>query len=473
MKKLIYPVILAGGSGTRLWPQSREKSPKQFIPLIKGKSLFQETCIRFGNREQFAFPTIITHEEHRFLVRNQLLEIGITDGCIITEPEAKNTAAACISGAHFLQKKIGNVPILFTPADHVVLDSTPLYIALRDALPFVNDGALCIFGIKPSSPHTGYGYITKGNLLGTSIYKPTAFIEKPTADIAEKLINSGALWNSGLYFCTPETLISEANTHTPDTQRVLEKFMTALEIDKYGFYMIDNTVYNSIPSISIDKGITERSAVLIIAETPIAWSDLGSWKALHEHFDKNDHGNVLRGDSIVLDTKNSYIESSSRLVTVLGLESIGVVETPDAILVFPLNESESVRTIVKKLEESKRDELSTHTLVQRPWGSYKILAKEGHFNSKKLTVLPGAELSLQRHKRRAEHWVVVQGVATVTKDGEVFELKKNESTFLPMGTTHRLQNKSDEVLQIIEVQTGDYFGEDDIERFEDTYGRSM
>ncbi len=473
MKDLIYPVILAGGSGTRLWPRSREKSPKQFIPLVEGKSLFQETCLRFSDRKMFAFPTIITHEEHRFLVRDQLKKLGITDAKIITEPIAKNTLAACLSASHFLKNNFGNIPILFTPADHIVSDEIHLYKALNNALPFIEDGAICIFGIKPSSPHTGYGYITKGESIGEGIHKPSLFIEKPEKEKAIELIKDGALWNSGLYFCTPKTLEEEVIKYVPELQKILHVFFLTLEENTHGFHPITKDIYSSIIPVSIDRGITERSNKIIIAEINIRWSDLGSWKSLHEHFDKNDDGNVIHGDTVALETKNSYLESTSRLVTVSGVENIGVVETADAVLVFNLKESESIKKIVERLNEEKRVELDVHTIVQKPWGEYEVLGDEEHFKAKKLTVYPGSGgLSVQRHKRRAEHWIVVSGIATVTLDDKVFELQKNESVFIPMGSLHRLQNNHSEILQLIEVQTGDYFGEDDIERFGDTYGRS-
>ncbi len=473
MKNIIYPVILAGGSGTRLWPRSREKSPKQFIPLIEGRSLFQETCLRFSDRGMFAFPTIITHEEHRFLVRDQLKKLGIIDAKIITEPVAKNTLAACLSASYFLKNTVGNIPMLFTPADHITSEDEHLLNTLMNALPFVLDGAICIFGIKPNTPNTGYGYITKGSIVNKNIYKPSLFIEKPEKERAIELIKDGALWNSGLYFCTPETLESEATKYAPNLQNLLGNFFLKLKENTHGFNVINKDVYDSIIPISIDKGITEKTDRLIIAETPIIWNDLGSWKSLHDHFDKNEHGNVIRGDAVLLETKNSYVESTSRLVTIFGVESIGVIETSDAVLVFNLKESESVKKIVEKLNEDKRAELDVHTTVQKPWGEYEVLGDEEHYKAKKLTVYPGSGgLSIQRHKRRAEHWIVVSGIATVTLDDKVFELQKNESVFIPMGSLHRLQNNHNEVLQLIEVQTGDYFGEDDIERFGDTYGRS-
>lgn len=471
MNTLIYPVILAGGSGTRLWPRSREKHPKQFISLIDGKSLFQETCVRFIDPSLFANLTIITHEEHRFLVRDQLKELGIDNANIITEPMAKNTAAACLSGAHFLKNLVGDVPILFTPADHIIKNEEHLFKAVRNALPFVLDGSICIFGITPTSPHTGYGYITGENSLAEGIVGPSTIVEKPTKERAEKLIEDGAFWNSGLYFCTPSTLEKEATLYINELQNTLQSFFSTTKKQPGNFFMIDKNTYEKIDPVSIDKGIAEHTDKLILAHTPIVWSDLGSWSSLYEHFDKDTDGNVVRGDIVTINTKNSYIESDKRLVSVLGLSDVGVVETPDAVLVFSLKDSESVKQLVGTLSDSKRSEVQTHTTVHRPWGRYTILGDDTNFKSKKITVLPGAELSLQRHKHRAEHWVVIHGTATVTRNDEVFELKENESTFLPKGSIHRLQNKHTEILQLIEIQTGDYFGEDDIERFEDTYGR--
>jgi mannose-1-phosphate guanylyltransferase/mannose-6-phosphate isomerase len=472
MNTSIYPVILAGGSGTRLWPRSREKYPKQFIPLIDGKSLFQETCLRFSDVSRFPFLTVITHEEHRFLVRDQLREIGITNAPIITEPLAKNTAAACLSGAYFLQKTVGNVPTLFVPADHVIRDPLHLIDAIENVSPFVIDGSIAIFGIAPTSPHTGYGYIKGEKVLGKGVLLPSLFIEKPNKEKAEKLIVEGAFWNSGIYFCTPSTLVTEATLYMEELHTILHDFFSKTKNEStHGFFMIDKTIYDALDSISIDKGIAEHTKKLVLADTKIDWSDLGSWSSLYEHFDKDNDGNVLRGDVVVSGTTNSYIESDERLVTVIGLENIGVVETGDAIMVFPLGESESVKKMVNTLSERKRKEMTTHLTTHRPWGKYTILGDDAHFQSKKITVLPGAGLSLQRHKHRAEHWIVIKGVATVTNGERVFELRENESTFIPMGAVHRLENKHDEILSIVEIQTGTYFGEDDIERLDDTYGR--
>lgn len=471
MSTLIYPVILAGGSGTRLWPRSREKHPKQFMHLIDGKSLFQLTCARFSDRAKFAAPTIITQEDHRFLVRDQLLQLGITDAYILTEPLLKNTLAACLSCALFIEQKHGNVPIMFTPSDHIIENESVLFEAIEGALPYVLGGSISIFGIEPLYPHTGYGYILKDQELFKGIFKPKLFTEKPSEERAKELIQEGGLWNSGMYFSTPVTLKKEAKIYTKNTYTILKNFYSVQHEHIKGFFAIPTETYTLLESLSLDTAITEKTTRGIVVHTPIIWSDLGSWSSLYDHFEKTDKGNVIRGDSVVLDTENSYIESTSRLVTVVGLRNTGVIETPDAILVFPLNQSEGIKQIVKQLSEKKRSEVSTHRTVHRPWGNYQILGGDTTYQSKKITVLPGAELSLQRHKHRAEHWIVIEGVATVTCDNRIFELRKNESTFLPLGSIHRLQNKHSEVVSLIEVQTGDYFGEDDIERFEDTYGR--
>lgn len=471
MKNTIYPVILAGGSGTRLWPRSREKQPKQFMELINGKSLFQETCLRFSDTKKFPFLTIITHEDHRFLVRDQLRDINITDACVLTEPIAKNTLAACLSASFFLLNKVGDVPIVFAPADHIITDEKNLFTAFNNALPFVKNGKICIFGIEPDSPHTGYGYIREGKKLAKGITLPKSFIEKPNKEKAEKLIQEKALWNAGIYLSTANTLLKEAKKFTPKIEEDLRLYFKKNLAEKSGFYMISKEVFSTIESISIDNGITEHTKKLIVAKTKIQWSDLGSWGSLYTHFRKNKDGNIIKGDVIVESTKNSYIESTSRLVATLGVRDIGLIETPDAVLLFSLQEGESIKKIVKTLSEKKREEIVTHTTVHRPWGMYQILGSEKNFQSKKITVLPGAELSLQRHKKRAEHWVVVSGTATVTINDKVFILKENESTFIPIGAKHKLENNHTKPLCIIEIQTGKYFGEDDIERFSDSYGR--
>jgi mannose-1-phosphate guanylyltransferase/mannose-6-phosphate isomerase len=468
--KKIYPVILAGGSGTRLWPLSRTRYPKQFIELIDKRSLFQNTCRRFSSRTLFGPLTIVTHEEYRFLVRDQLRAIGITDAYVITEPEAKNTAPACMTAGLFLQKHLGNVPILFTPADHSVQDDTILYKTLGEALPVIEKGSMCVFGIPPNRPHTGYGYILRGEQLTNHVYNVRSFEEKPNKEGAIALIERGALWNMGLYFSMTGTLIKEGEHYTPFLIKQLRD-ITTIKKNQHGFYMIPKELYSKVVSESIDTAIAEKSKHMIIAETPIHWNDVGSWAALYKDFEKDSLGNVARGNSVLIKSTNSYIESRSRLVTAFGLDNVGIIETTDAVLVFPIHESENIKEVVAALSKEERQELTHHTNVHRPWGMYEILGGGQGYQSKRITVFPGEELSLQRHLHRAEHWIITNGVATVTIDNVVFEIKQDESIFIPRGSTHRLKNNHHTELHLIEVQTGDYFGENDIERLEDNYGR--
>jgi mannose-1-phosphate guanylyltransferase/mannose-6-phosphate isomerase len=335
----------------------------------------------------------------------------------------------------------------------------------------VEKGYLCLLAIQPTHPHTGYGYIIKGEHLGGNSYVVDMFAEKPSMEIAEQLIAKGASWNTGIYFCLAQTMLDEAEKFVPELHARARSFIASLEKDSFGFHIIPLEEYNPVIPISIDKAITEQTEKKIVIDAAIGWKDLGSWLSLYEEFEKDDNKNVLRGNAVVLETSDSYIESTNRLVTTFGLKGISIIETPDAVLVFPLEKSEQVKNMVSKLHEEKRQELVVHTKVHRPWGEYEVLGKEEKFQVKKITVLPGAELSLQRHKKRAEHWVVVSGIATVTKGEEILELCENESIYIPMNTVHKLENKTDMPISLIETQTGSYFGEDDIERLSDTYGR--
>ena len=471
MDNKIFPVILAGGTGTRLWPQSRQKYPKQFIKIIDNISLFQTTCLRFSHSDLFAPLTIITHEDYKFILRDQLRELHIENATIITEPVAKNTAAACLYAAKFLLESKGDVPIIFTPADHLIEGDKYLLTSIQNALPLAREGFLCLFGIHPTSAHSGYGYIIKGQQLAEKGFKGEMFVEKPDTQSAQKFIDQGAYWNSGVYFCLASTLIEETKIHALQLHERIMSIPSLSLRSAHGFYEIPIDHYKEVDSISIDHAITESTQKKVVFDTPIKWRDLGSWSSLYEQFQKNEEYNVLRGDTITLDTTGSYIESNSRLVATYGIENMAIIETPDAVLVFPIRKSESLKQLVEKIKESNRQELITHTTVYRPWGSYEILGKGENFQTKRIHVLPGAELSLQRHQRRAEHWVVISGTATVTKDNEILELRENESTYIPMGTIHRLKNNTDSPVSLIETQTGTYFGEDDIERLSDVYGR--
>lgn len=468
----IYPVILAGGSGTRLWPQSRESYPKQFIIIDGARSLFQEACLRFSQRHIFAAPTIVTHENYRFLVRDQLQAINITDATIITEPTAKNTTIACLVATSFIKRTYGNVPMLFTPADHITSREAILFESMLQALPLVMDGSLCIFGIPPTGPHSGYGYIIPGERIIGPVMRVISFVEKPIEDEARAYIAKGALWNSGLYMCTPEALLRATALYAPEFSKEHYDVFALPPQKVYDCYMIPPSRYEHIPSIAIDKAITEKARNLIVVRTAMNWKDLGSWEAVYEQREKDISGNVLRGDTIAIHTKNSHIESTSRLVTAYGLDEIGIIETKDAVFVFPLHAQDAVKHITHTLQDKKRKELTTHTYVHRPWGSYDVLGDGPGFQSKKITILPGGKLSLQRHTYRSEHWVVISGTATVQRGDEVYDLHANESTYIPARTIHQLHNTTTEPCVIIEVQTGTYFGEDDIERLSDSYGRS-
>ena len=356
METKIRPVILAGGSGTRLWPLSRVKNPKQFIPFINGRSLFQETCLRFSDMELFTAPLIVTHEEYIKTVQEQLEELGIISAEIIIEPTARNTAPACLVSALYLEKHEGSVPMIITPADHLTSNDEDLMHSIREASAHVHTGKIGVFGIRPTHPNPGFGYIIRGNKLSDRTSHLSLFIEKPPKEKAEELISEhDALWNSGLYFMTNETLIQEASLHAKEMLELSKEIVRGLE-KKENLGYIDGTLYDQIESISIDKAISEKSDKLVVIETFIGWTDLGSWSSVHKEFEKDENGTIRRGDVIAINTENSYLESTHRLVTVYGLNDIAVIETKDAVAVFPLSESDNVKLIVQELDRNKREE---------------------------------------------------------------------------------------------------------------------
>jgi mannose-1-phosphate guanylyltransferase/mannose-6-phosphate isomerase len=471
MNTKIHPVILAGGSGTRLWPLSRAKYPKQFIPFINQRSLFQEACLRFKDEDMFTTPLIVTHEEYRFLVLEQLQQIGLGNAEIIIEPVAKNTAASFLTAALYLQKKEGDVPLLISPSDHLTDNDEDFIESIKAALPFVISGKISVFGITPTYPHPGYGYIIRGEKLSDKVYVSSTFIEKPSTEKAQEMIEKDkALWNSGVYCVTTQTLIQEMQLHAKNlSEQVLNAF---LKIEKvYDYLALPKNLYEKVESMPSDKAISEKSKNMIITQTSVTWTDLGSWSAVYQQLSKDENGNVVRGDVVTLNTKNSYIESTNRLVTTYGLKDIGIIETKDAVAVFPLHESDNVKLLVQELEKKSREEILTHTVVKRPWGEYEILDVKENYQLKRLTVYPGGSSSLQRHSKRSEHWLIIEGTATVTKNTEIVELKPDDTIYIPVGSLHKIENKTDKLVTLIETQTGTYFGEDDIERLDDKYGR--
>lgn len=473
MAAKIYPVILSGGSGTRLWPQSRTSYPKQFLPLVSDQSLLQETASRVSDPALFAAPLMVCNEEHRFLVAQQLREAGITPSHIVLEPVARNTAPAVAVAATILAAREPDALMLVLPSDHLIKDVAMFRAAVKTAAEAASDGALVTFGIKPTRAETGYGYISGGDRLGTreGVFRVDSFVEKPDRATAEDYLARGTyFWNSGMFLFSAASFLEECSTFEPEIRKGAEDSVATAETD-LDFLRLDKAAFAAIPSKSIDYAVMEHTARAAVVPADIGWNDVGSWASLWEIGDKDSGGNVIHGDALALETKNSFVASDGPLVTVLGVEDLAVVATMDAVLVLPLNRTQDVKSIIDRLKSEKRDESSLHPRVYRPWGFYQTVHAGDRFQVKRITVNAGASLSLQRHHHRAEHWVIVNGVAEVTKDDNTFVLHENESVYLPPLAVHRLSNPGKVPLNLIEVQSGSYLGEDDIERYEDIYGR--
>lgn len=474
MAAKIYPVILSGGSGTRLWPQSRTSYPKQFLPLVSNQSLLQETAQRVSDSASFAPPMMVCNEEHRFLVAEQLREIGIQPSHIVLEPIARNTAPAVAAAASLLAAKDPDALMLVLPSDHMIEDGARFRKDVATAANAAADGALVTFGIKPTRPETGYGYISGGAPLAGSdgCLKVESFVEKPDLQTAEGYLKDGTyFWNSGMFLFAASAFLEECERFEPDILKGAAAAVADAETD-LDFLRLAMAPFTAVPSKSIDYAVMEHTSLAAVVPADIGWNDVGSWASLWEIGDKDADGNVIKGDSLAIDTRNSFISSDGPLVTVLGVEDLTVVATMDAVLVLPLDRTQDVKSIIDRLKSEERDESSLHPRVYRPWGFYQTVHDGERFQVKRITVNAGASLSLQRHHHRAEHWVVVNGVAEVTKDDDTFILHENESVYLPPLSIHRLVNPGKVPLNLIEVQSGSYLGEDDIERYEDIYGRN-
>src|SRR5580658_2491225 len=471
---MLIPVILSGGAGTRLWPLSRELYPKQLLPLTSTHTMLQETVLRLAGLEAAA-PLVVCNEAHRFLVAEQLRQLGVQPVATILEPVGRNTAPAIALAAHAaLKRSAGSVaadPVLLVlPADHVIRDVPVFQQAVRDALGAAQSGQLATFGIVPKSPETGYGYIQRGAASGAA-YRIARFVEKPNAARAREFVESGEyFWNSGMFMFHARRYLEELARFAPDMARVCEAAFGAARAD-LDFTRVDAKTFEACPADSIDYAVMEKTADAVVVPLDAGWSDVGSWSALHEASAADAHGNVTHGDVISEDTHGSYLHAQSRLVATVGLQDHVVVETKDAVLVAPRNRVQDVKKLVQKLKAQGRYEHSLHREVFRPWGSYDSLGNGPRFQVKLLRVKPGATLSLQMHHHRAEHWVVVAGTARITRGDEVFLLEENQSTYIPIGVRHRIENPGKVTVEIIEVQSGSYLGEDDIVRFEDVYGR--
>ena len=470
----IYPVILSGGSGTRLWPQSRTSYPKQFLPLVSDQSRLQETARRVSDPTAFAAPLMVCNEEHRFLVAEQLREIGIQPSHIVLEPVARNTAPAVAVAAFLLAARDPDALMLVLPSDHMIGDTGAFQAAIQTAADAAKDGALVTFGIKPTRPETGYGYIAAGGPVDNTqgCLKVESFVEKPDLATAEGYLKDGSyFWNSGMFLFAASVFLEECGLFEPDILEGAEAAVAGAETG-LDFLRLAMAPFAAVPSKSIDYAVMERTMRATVVPADIGWNDVGSWASLWEIGDKDADGNVIKGDSLAIDSRNSFISTDGPLVTVLGVEDLAVVATMDAVLVLPLDRTQDVKTIIDRLKAEKRDESSLHPRVYRPWGFYQTVHDGDRFQVKRITVNAGAFLSLQRHHHRAEHWVVVNGVAEVTKDDATFILHENESVYLPPLCIHRLVNPGKVPLNLIEVQSGSYLGEDDIERYEDIYGRN-
>jgi mannose-1-phosphate guanylyltransferase/mannose-6-phosphate isomerase len=466
---MLTPVILSGGSGTRLWPLSRELYPKQLLPLVTDRTMLQETVARLDGLK-IAAPIVVCNEAHRFMVAEQLRRIDRPAQAIILEPVGRNTAPA-VALAALAARSAGDDPILLVlPADHALEDPRAFQDAIRIAEKQAQAGKLVTFGVVARKPETGYGYIRRGPGAG-SAYPVAEFVEKPDATRAAQFVGSGEYyWNSGMFMFKASRYLEELAHLAPDILAACEKALANARKD-LDFTRVDVKAFEQCRSDSIDYAVMEKTKDAVVVPLDAGWNDVGSWAALHEASHPDRNGNVTHGDVIAEDTRNSYLYSENRLVATVGLDDHVVVETKDAVLVAPRSRVQDVKQLVNRLKADKRYETALHREVFRPWGSYDSIDAGERFQVKRLKVKPGAVLSLQAHHHRAEHWVVVSGTAKITRGEEVFLLEENESTYIPIGVKHRIENPGKIPLHIIEVQSGSYLGEDDIVRFEDKYGR--
>lgn len=472
----ITPVVLAGGSGTRLWPLSRELYPKQFLPLVGARTLLQNTILRLAGLDGVDGPIVICNDHHRFLVAEQLRAVNIKPASILLEPMGRNTAPAVVLGALDALSRNPDAILLVLPADHHMPGSDAFTRAMMLGLEAAQRGHLITFGVLPTQPETGYGYIEKGDPLpldegDSQVLRISRFVEKPDSDTARKYLESGKyLWNSGIFMFGAARIIEEMKRLAPEIIAACELAYNG-GLSDLDFFRLDAGAFSESPNISLDYAVmekTDRGVVIPLSEN---WSDLGSWSAIWDVQGKDAEGNVTTGDVITHQVEDCYIHSTERLVAALGVRNLVIVETADAVLVAGRDDVQEIKTLVQALKARSREEALIHREVFRPWGSYEGLVVGDRFQVKCIRVKPGEKLSLQKHHHRAEHWVVVRGTALVTRDGETFLLKEDESTYIPIGVNHRLENPGKITLELIEVQTGSYLGEDDIVRFEDVYAR--
>ncbi len=480
MRHPIFPVVLSGGAGSRLWPLSRETYPKQLIALVDEHTLLQATVLRLTTLQDLRSPIVVCNEAHRFMVAEQLQAVGAAPDAILLEPMARNTAPAIAVAA---LEALGlcdetDEPILLVmPTDHVIRDNEKFARAVEEAVQEAAAGKLAAFGATPGYAETGYGYIQAGPETGTGTRARVvdAFVEKPDREQAVALIGAGACyWNSGMFVFGARRYLEELGRHAAPIRDAAQKAHENAKQD-LDFLRLDAESFAEAPNLSVDYAVMEHTSDAVVVPFDAGWSDIGSWAALMELStlaQRDEAGNIVQGDAILQDARNTYIRANRRLVAALGVADLVIVDTPDALLVADRNATQDTRKIVDRLRQAGRDEYRHPRRVYRPWGHYERVDGGDGFQVKRLTIRPGGQLSLQMHQHRAEHWVVVRGTAKVTRGEETFLLSENQSTYIPQGTRHRLENPTEDMLDLIEVQSGSYLGEDDIVRFEDVYGRS-
>jgi mannose-1-phosphate guanylyltransferase / mannose-6-phosphate isomerase len=471
---MIHPVILSGGSGTRLWPMSRTLYPKQILPLVGDHSLLQQAVLRVDGLSGFAAPLIVANEEHRFIIAEQLREVGLARHALVLEPVGRNTAPAACVAALSLVEAASDALMLVMPSDHVIEDRAAFLTAVERAATAARTGRLVTFGIHPERPETGFGYIERGAALSGAegAFALARFVEKPDTATAEAYVASGDFfWNSGIFLFPAALYLSELERLRPDMLAACRLALEGARRDD-DFVRLDKAAFAACPSDSIDYAVMEHTERAAVVPVSMGWNDLGSWDALWELADKDASGNALVGNVIAEDAANCYLRSESGLVAALGVEDLVVVATDDAVMLAPRSRAQDVRRLVSRLASENRGEADALPRVHRPWGSYETLHAGHRVQVKHILVKPGGKLSLQMHHHRAEHWVVVQGTAKIRRGDEEITLTEDQSTYIPLGTAHRLENPGKIPLHVIEVQSGAYLGEDDIVRFEDSYGRT-
>ncbi|WP_338649374.1 mannose-1-phosphate guanylyltransferase/mannose-6-phosphate isomerase [Pseudomonas sp. ML2-2023-3] len=467
----VLPIIMAGGTGSRLWPLSREQNPKQFIQLGDANhSMLQATIERLEGLNTRT-PRLICNESHRFIVAEQLRQMQIDDSDILLEPIGRNTAPAITLAALQAVNDNDDPILLVLAADHLIQEANKFTNCIESAIPFAVAGKLVTFGITPTHAETGYGYIEKGVSVGSEGHQVSRFIEKPNQILAKELVDSkNYLWNSGMFMFRASRYLQEIKKFRPDILDSCKKSLAGGSKDMY-FTRLDESAFFDCPADSIDFAVMEKTEDAVVVEFNAGWSDIGSWSALWDVSDKDSSGNVIKGDVIASSSKNNYIHSDSRLIATLGIENLIIVETKDSILIAHKDHSQNVKAIVSHLKDHERTEHVNHREVYRPWGMYDSIDNGHRYQVKRITVKPGAKLSVQMHHHRAEHWIVVSGTAKVTNGEKTYLVTENQSTYIPIGQVHALENPGKIPLELIEIQSGAYLGEDDIVRLEDKYGR--